>query len=271
MVHDPGPQMFHDGPVSHTHQSCANCFQFQRSHGRKLSRCAGCLEIMYCSKECQLADRPAHKQTCKVLTKEREAIEADGGLQSAMAEFHAWVAYYNMPLQNCAIAAMELPERPHLEKHAVLCIRMWHKRDSSLPLWDKFEVMTIGREGLGDLPREAPLPIQPAQYERACEKGRIELGRDFYGVVRYVFLVHFGKDKRIIHTAKMRHFAISHEIARTRSLRADWWVLLREYINNGTKMRFCCGKIPIPHCEDICCCGGWVHDAEKRGAFSKLG
>jgi hypothetical protein len=67
----------------------------------------------------------------------------------------------------------------------------------------------------------------------------------------------------------MRHFAIDHETARARI-----GELLREYINTGTKMRFCCGKIPIPNCEDICCChgGGWVHDAEKRVShfFSSL-
>lgn len=182
-----------------------------------------------------------------------------------MLDFHEWVAYYNMPLQNCAIAAMELPQRPHMEEDAIFCIRMRHKRDPTLPVWDKFEVMNISREPVEDIRHRAgaELPLNATLYAQACAKGRVEMGTNFYGVIRYAFLVHFD-DRRVIHASKLRHFAITKETARAQSLRDDWWVLLREYISTGTKMRFCCGQVKLPGFEDICCCGGWVHDPEQR-------
>jgi hypothetical protein len=59
--------------------------------------------------------------------------------------------YYNMPLQNCAIAAMQLPESPHLEQR-VFIVLLRHKRDPSQPVWNKFEVVNIGMYHLSEVP-----------------------------------------------------------------------------------------------------------------------
>jgi hypothetical protein len=132
---------------------------------------------------------------------------------------------------------MQLHRHAHKEIDAVMCIRMRHKRDSSLPIWNKFEVMTIGLEALDDLAPGARLPTQPEFYAQVCAKGRIELGDEFYRVMKYVFLVKFGEDRRIIHTTKMRRFPISQEMSRARSLRQDRWLLLRECMSGR---RSCC-------------------------------
>jgi hypothetical protein len=60
MASDLGLQMFHDGPVSHSHQSCGNCFQVQRSHGQKLSLCGGCKEVKYCVSCCHYIPAASH-------------------------------------------------------------------------------------------------------------------------------------------------------------------------------------------------------------------
>ncbi|KAJ7928162.1 hypothetical protein B0H13DRAFT_1597845, partial [Mycena leptocephala] len=179
-------------------------------------------------------------------------------LPSATTDFHDWMEYYNMPLQNCAIAAMQLPESPHLEQR-VFIVLLRHKRDPSQPVWNKFEVVNIGMYHLSEVPH-----VEICSYDQSCAGGRIQLGASLFGVVRSVFLVCLGEDGQIPHTVNVRELSIDHEMARARPLREDWWLLLREYINTGAKMRFCCGKIPTPGFEDICCCGGWVHDTEKR-------
>ncbi|KAJ7150682.1 hypothetical protein C8R46DRAFT_1305323 [Mycena filopes] len=260
--------MFHDGPVSHSHQTCGNCFQSQRSHASKLSRCARCVHVSYCSKKCQTADWPQHKQACKYLAAERRQIEEASGLPTPMQDFHEWVAYYNAPLQNCAVAIMELPQRPHLERLTVLALCLRHKRKPNLPVWDKFEVTSITRMDAAFLAAHMNPGLDASHYAKVCEKGKIELGDSYYGMGRYSFSVQFNEGWKEQPTEKLNHFAISKETARAQSLRADPWVLLREYINVGAKMKFCCGRLRIPGMDDICCCGGWVHDEEKRKAFS---
>jgi hypothetical protein len=59
----------------------------------------------------------------------------------------------------------------------------------------------------------------------------------------------------------MKWFSISKDIAEARVLRDDWWILLREYISRGEKMRFCCGKVDV---DGVCCCGGWMHDEDQK-------
>ncbi|KAJ7019893.1 hypothetical protein C8F04DRAFT_325618 [Mycena alexandri] len=236
MASDLGLQMFHDGPVSHSHQSCGNCFQ--RSHGQKLFVCGGCKEVKYCSKKCQLSHYPAHKKTCKAATKTRLAIEEATQLPSATTDFHDWMEYYNMPLQNCAIAAMQLPKSPHLEQR-VFIVLLRHKRDLSQPVWNKFEVVNIGMYHLNEVPH-----LEICSYEQSCARGKIQLGASFFGVIRSVFLVCLEKNGQTPNIVNVRELPIDHEMASARPLREDWWLLLREYINTGAKMRFCCGKDP---------------------------
>ncbi|KAJ6516547.1 hypothetical protein C8R47DRAFT_1312987 [Mycena vitilis] len=262
--------MFHDGPVCHSHQACNHCFQIQRSHAKKLLHCARCTHVAYCSKECQIAAWPAHKQACKLLEKERLLIEKESSLSTPIQDFHAWVTYYNMPLQNCTIAMMDLPQRPHLERLTVLALCLRHKRDPSLPVWDRFEVASITRMEAAVLAAKNPsLGLDPGFYAKICEKGKIEMGSNFYGMGRYYFAVAFTEQK-IIEFEYVRHFAISREVARAQSLHDKPWLLLREYISIGAKVRFCCGKLRNLGLDDVCCCGGWVHDAEKRNAFASI-
>ncbi|KAJ6613764.1 hypothetical protein B0H10DRAFT_2222003 [Mycena sp. CBHHK59/15] len=189
-----------------------------------------------------------------------------------MSDICAWTAYYDTPLKNCAVAAMELTKTPHMERIALLYLQIRHKGDPRLPVADRFEIMSIGRESVSAFPLrdQSPLCIQPESYAQSCERGKLEMGDDFYGVVRYGLTVVFGpEEKPYAATHKWKHFSIDKTTAQAPSTRPDYWTLFREYVKAGAKMKFCCGK--VAESAGICCCGGWVHDEEKQDAFSKIG
>lgn len=49
-------------------RTCQMC----RKHGTDMKKCSICLAVRYCSKECQLANWPVHKEECKDLAIKRE-------------------------------------------------------------------------------------------------------------------------------------------------------------------------------------------------------
>ncbi|KAJ6571265.1 hypothetical protein B0H19DRAFT_1255254 [Mycena capillaripes] len=261
--------MFHDGPPHHTHQHCSHCLQMQRTHQAKLALCSSCEIAMYCSKECQVAHWPAHKKQCKLNKAERLSIAEKSGIASAIPDLTAWVRYYDTPLKT--LAAMRLPENPHMERKAILFVHLHHTGDLTVPIHQRFAVMSVSRRESGDISPLSPLRPALARYPEVCERGKIELGEDFYGCVRFALTVTFGGEceapKTI--TERMVQFSIDKETARANIVRQDWWILFREYVELGAKIKFCCGR--LPGVEDLCCCGGWVHDAEKRKAFTEIG
>lgn len=207
-----------------------------------------------------MANWPAHKALCKSHKAQRLAIAKKSGIESAMPDLHAWMKYYDTPLKNCAIAAMRLPKNPHMERKEILHIQLHHKGDPTLPVHARFDIMQIGRRELAELPALSALHATVARYPENCERGKVELGDRFYGVVRIGFAVLFGPDYATV-TEEMKVFSIDKATARAKIVRQDWWMLLKEYVELGAKMKFCCGR--LPGMDDICCCGGWVHDAEK--------
>jgi hypothetical protein len=57
-------------------QSCANCGA-REVHVAHFKRCAACKGVVFCSKDCQLANWPQHKAACKVARKAAAAGAAD--------------------------------------------------------------------------------------------------------------------------------------------------------------------------------------------------
>ncbi|KAJ6608644.1 hypothetical protein B0H10DRAFT_1815351 [Mycena sp. CBHHK59/15] len=255
---------FHDGPTLHIHQKCANCLITQRTHGTRLFLCKSCGVDMYCSKECQVAHWPSHKQQCKYIKKERAIVAEKSKIPSAVADLQAWMTYYDTPLRNCAIACMRLPDpdSTHMERKAMFYLQLYHKGDPSLPVWDRFRVLSVGRRDLDDLVPLSTLRHSQGSYSKACERGKIELGSRFYGVIQIGISALFGPEHSPAVAERLKQFSIDKVTAHAKIVRQDWWILFREYVAVGAKTKFCCGK--IPGMDDVCCCGGWVHDAEKR-------
>ncbi|KAF8899701.1 hypothetical protein CPB85DRAFT_185002 [Mucidula mucida] len=47
-------------------------------------------------------------------------------------------------------------------------------------------------------------------------------------------------------------------------VRQHWFMLFREYVDTGSKMNICCGRLEG---FDRCCCEGWTHDKRRVDDF----
>jgi hypothetical protein len=165
---------------------------------------------------------------------------------------------------------MRLPENPHMERKAILCLILCYRDDTTLPVHQRFRVEEIGRRELDEMrafPELQSAMTSKTVYPQFCARGEVEFGDNFYGCVRVGLHVAYGPHlyAPTAVVQQMIHFSIDKDLARANIVRQEWWLLLREYIKLGARMRFCCGR--VPGMEDVCCCGGWVHDEEKRVRF----
>ncbi|KAF7288923.1 hypothetical protein MIND_01408500 [Mycena indigotica] len=262
----------------HTHSSCDKCYVFQRgscASGAKLLRCGGCSIAFYCSKECQTADWGRHKVECKATKYRIAEVKTASGIESGYADFMEWIRFYSDSLKNAFVGALGLQTAPHREREYVLDVWLCHKGvavtqgPGRLPVSKRFDVLGVSLKE----PRELTILREDSNdftesYPDACVQGRIELGDEYYGTGRISYMARFvpGLSFSAGHVAtKQKVFAFSKEVAGAARTRDDWWILFREYVAVGAKMKFCCGR--IPGFEDVCCCGGWVHDEEKKNAF----
>ncbi|KAJ7062553.1 hypothetical protein C8F01DRAFT_985962, partial [Mycena amicta] len=178
---------------------------------------------------------------------------------------------YDAPLQNCLVAALELRTRPHGERKCILCVHLHHKGaevtsgPGRLPVQQRFEIIAVGLNEPNDLPAWCELRLYDSahpSYKATCERGKIELGSQFYGTGRIGLTAHFGPLERAVFAEHMTMFAIDRDRAHATRTRDDWWTLFREYVAVGAKLKYCCGR--VPGARDACCCGGWMHDEEKK-------
>ncbi len=56
---------------------CSNPECANSQEGGTLSECAACHSVRYCSRDCQLAHWPAHKEQCKIIKKKLQEEEAE--------------------------------------------------------------------------------------------------------------------------------------------------------------------------------------------------
>ena len=55
--------------------ACINCGKFEEKGEKKHNRCGGCLNALYCSKECQLLQWQHHKVDCKANSRRRKSAK----------------------------------------------------------------------------------------------------------------------------------------------------------------------------------------------------
>ncbi|KAF7293900.1 hypothetical protein HMN09_01186100 [Mycena chlorophos] len=270
--------LFHDRDPIHTHAMCGGCLTFQRDlaihkgSAGKLFKCKACSTALYCSKKCQVDAWPQHKADCKNVQRQNADIKKRCGIdiETGYLDLMQWIEYYEAPLKNALVVALGLREQPAAsskERELMLDVRLHHKGTAAnlggLPAKHRFEIISIGLANH----REAPEFFLGSYlgYEAARERGKIEQGRQFYGIGRMGFTAHYGDLSLGVTASYIKMFAIDKDTARAKPTTDQWWTLFRQYVEAGAKMRFCCGR--VPGVEGVCCCGGWTHDEEKKKAF----
>ncbi|KAJ7617287.1 hypothetical protein FB45DRAFT_1034579 [Roridomyces roridus] len=145
------------------------------------------------------------------------------GIPTAEQDVAAWTKYYDAPLKKCAIAAMNFPEDPHAERTDFLRLQIWHSGDASLPISQCFNILTVGRQTVADIPSSPFATIARTPSAEVCRKGRTKLGDSFYGVVRIaVFAFLDPRDMPTGFTTQWKLFSINQGVARASRTHVDW-------------------------------------------------
>ncbi|KAH6916108.1 hypothetical protein BKA70DRAFT_479272 [Coprinopsis sp. MPI-PUGE-AT-0042] len=261
---DRDPNPFHDALAIHKHRDCLKCGAFKRNENfKRLLRCGGCGIAMYCSKQCQESHWPIHKAECKAAKAQNKHIEAKTGITNGYTDYIQWIEYYATPIKNCVVAAFNLPQFPHQERDSALGIVITHKGDSTLPLEHRFNVKSISRFNRGDT--DDPLttsfvlePLDSDEFKTNIQRGKAELGREYYGTAMFMVIGQF-PGSEMVSLPYVKIFSIDKTVASARVVSGPWWTPLRQIMESGGKMRFCCSKLGTGR---DCCCGGWVHHVE---------
>ena len=102
---------------------------------------------------------------------------------------------------------------------------------------------------------------EPALVERAGMEriGKTHLGNTYWGTGAYVLEVRFGRDstKTVIY---WKNFHIDQVVSRATPACRNPASQLRENLQEGKKVSFCCGKLMVMGLS-VCCCGGWTHES----------
>ena len=86
-------------------QACAGCSKLPAA-GCQLKTCSRCQVVGYCTKECQVANWPAHKGLCKRQVEMTKKLESEGGDASAAAQKEVMVWFAQVPNVHTDCAAL---------------------------------------------------------------------------------------------------------------------------------------------------------------------
>ena len=161
------------------------------------------------------------------------------------------------------VAALNLPHFLHQERDSVLAISITHKRATTLPLQHRFTIDAISRynrneDGLAAT--EVIKMLDSAEMQNTIKFGEVELGSSYYGTAMILVVAVFSQSPDpFVSIPIIKSFAIDKLTASANVMAGPWWTPLRHILENGLKMKFCCGKM-----EGVgCCCGGWVHEVHE--------
>jgi hypothetical protein len=190
-------------------------------------------------------------------------IEEKTGIPHGYMDFVQWVEYYSTPMKNCMIAALNLPHYSHRERDSALLIQITHKGDATLPVQHRFTIDTIdlhNRDEEGIVSKELVRELDSEEAKKVIEFGKKENGNDYYGTLMFKVLAVFSESPKVW-VPIYKYVTINKYVASARVISGPWWLPLRHILENGKKMKFCCGKDE----GGGCCCGGWVHEEEMKG------
>ncbi|KAJ7760326.1 hypothetical protein B0H14DRAFT_2634224 [Mycena olivaceomarginata] len=98
------------------------------------------------------AHGPAHRAECR---------HARGGIDSALPD-----EVLRPGAEECAIAAMRLPENPHIKRKEILCVNLYDKGDPTFPVQQRFMVQSVGRRSSADLLPDSRLRSTMERYSQ---------------------------------------------------------------------------------------------------------
>ncbi|KIM40144.1 hypothetical protein M413DRAFT_446302 [Hebeloma cylindrosporum] len=138
---------------------CHWCAKKQDPKQKQFQACGRCKEVIYCSKECQVASWPLHKEPCKASVNSKNAAAADPSAANAVAKFKKWHSLHLGPLRHAIICALDLGRNPAALDDNLLFIEIRLKANhSDLPPKRQYEpvggftlTMAETREMLGNL------------------------------------------------------------------------------------------------------------------------
>ncbi|KAA1476450.1 hypothetical protein DENSPDRAFT_913946 [Dentipellis sp. KUC8613] len=261
--------MYHNAGIPlHTHRHCKNCLKVARCEGLKLFRCTACMINNYClrhpqSRECQRKHWPAHKAECKYSARLRAEVTAAMSDQ-AWVDFTSWIEFHHTSLINCAAAAINLRENPGADADRFLAVCVHYCNAPGDPMERRFCVQSAFSVDLRDQGHD-PATVAKMRSMQASRLSIVEMGKKrlearYAGTGTYIVYADFDTYK----FPYAKAFAIDRDVASARR-NPDWAPLLVEYITQGKKPRFCCGKLE----EGGCCCGGWTH-AEYQDHYEQV-
>ncbi|KAF9531620.1 hypothetical protein CPB83DRAFT_848472 [Crepidotus variabilis] len=120
---------------------CHWCGKKQDPKQKSFQACGRCKEVIYCSKERQVASWPLHKAPCKASADVKKKIEEGGNpnLTNTIATFKKWHSMHNDALRHAAVCALNLGYKPKAVNENFLFIEITQKPDhQDLPIKRKY-------------------------------------------------------------------------------------------------------------------------------------
>ena len=214
------------------------------------------------SKECQKEGwRMGHKEACKFFSTICKQACQIAGTPKAWPDLAEWVRFHHNSLMNAALACcLNLKDsEPDVSATHFLVIELLYRNGAAIPAERKFEL--VGANFVhNDDPQLGPLyEYISASRPNAVMCSKREYGRTYWGTGAYMILAHFRPlDDPTGVVPFYKHFGIDDYHSKAKPACRNPLDQLKENVELGKKMRFCCSG--RPQGDDECCCGGWTHE-----------
>ncbi|KAF8917982.1 hypothetical protein CPB85DRAFT_1284321 [Mucidula mucida] len=222
------------------------------------------------SKSCQKKHWPVHKHICKIMGGQRKELEtylakysSGENVKKGWTELIAWLKFHNTSLCNAAVAGMQLKEYPDSDTNSALFVRVHRCTDEERgdrPVESKFCIVNIRMVNVD--PDDDPMGLTETLWPSrsfVVQAGKKAMGRDYRGTgfLMISFLYQFAKDVKEHEVFFPKFFNFNKDTGRGIP-NPEWRQALARNLDEGRKIKFCCGK--VVELVGGCCCGGWTHE-----------
>jgi hypothetical protein len=137
---------------------------------------------------------------------------------------------------------MTQARNPERYRNLALWVSIIYKNDPTLPPEQAFAISTVRLSEPTDEIFKIGGPLRgiifnDVEYDRACEKGRMEMQDNFYAAVRYVLVVAFADSATVRPLFRINLFSVDKKVGNALLTRTDWWALLKEFVEKGAQMK----------------------------------